>query len=284
MEKLQTVRMRIKTRYRDMSVSDKLIADYVLSNMQFVSTASINEIAEELKISTSTFFQFTKRLGYEGFKDFKISLLTEGTASTVNLNKTISNLNSPYGVTIKVFESSVKALEDTKSTLNEEILNNAIEILASSDSICFFGLGGSGVVAFDAYQKFLRSPIPCNYSSDYHIQLMYASFLTEKGCAVIISHTGLSKESIEFAKLVKERGAHIIAITSYPLSPLAKMADVVLISIAEEMTYRSESFASRLTQLAIIDSLFVNVMYKNEQAAKQSLKKINYAVSKTKLK
>ena len=150
MEKLQTVRMRIKTRYRDMSVSDKLIADYVLSNMQFVSTASINEIAEELKISTSTFFQFTKRLGYEGFKDFKISLLTEGTASTVNLNKTISNLNSPYGVTIKVFESSVKALEDTKSTLNEEILNNAIEILASSDSICFFGLGGSGVVAFDA--------------------------------------------------------------------------------------------------------------------------------------
>ena len=111
MEKLQTVRMRIKTRYRDMSVSDKLIADYVLSNMQFVSTASINEIAEELKISTSTFFQFTKRLGYEGFKDFKISLLTEGTASTVNLNKTISNLNSPYGVTIKVFESSVKALE-----------------------------------------------------------------------------------------------------------------------------------------------------------------------------
>ena len=70
----------------------------------------------------------------------------------------------------------------------------------------------------------------------------------------------------------------------YTPHPLAKMADAVLISIAEEMTYRSESFASRLTQLAIIDSLFVNVMYKNEQAAKQSLKKINYAVSKTKLK
>ena len=62
MEKLQTVRMRIKTRYRDMSVSDKLIADYVLSNMQFVSTASINEIAEELNTTEMIIYRdLTKR-------------------------------------------------------------------------------------------------------------------------------------------------------------------------------------------------------------------------------
>lgn len=284
MEPLNTVRMKIKTSYRDMSVSDKVIADYVLNNMKKVGTASINEIANDLNISSSTFFQFTKRLGYEGFKDFKIALLTEGDYPRSNLSERVSNLDSPFGVAMKVFDSSIKALQDTKSLINEETLEKAVDILNSSDIICFFGLGGSGSVAQDAYHKFLRSPILCNYSPDYHIQLMHASLLSEKGCAFIVSHTGLSKEAIEFAKLVKERGARIIALTSYPLSPLAKMADVVLSSIVEEIAYRSESFASRLTQLTIIDSLFVNVMLKNEKAANQSLKKINYAVAKTKLK
>ena len=106
--------------------------------------------------------------------------------------------------------------------------------MSSADRVWFFGIGGSNAVAFDSYHKFLRSPIPCGYASDYHLQLMNAGLLTEKDCAFLISHTGLNKDTLAIARLAKENGAKLIVLTSYPLSPLAKMADIVLVSTAEE--------------------------------------------------
>ena len=128
----------------------------------------------------------------------------------------------------------------------------------------------------------MRSPIPCQHGIDFHIQLMQASLLSENDCALITTHTGLTKETLQIAETAKANHAKIIAITSYPLSPLAKIADVVFISVAEETGYRSESLSSRIAQLAIIDSLFTIVMFQDEKAAKKTLHRIRSAINETK--
>ena len=111
---------------------------------------------------------------------------------------------------------------------------------------------------------------------------MQAAMLTDEDCAFVISHTGITKEAIELAKCVKENGAKLIVVTSYPLSELAKMADVVFISTAEETSYRSEALSSRIAQLAIIDAIFVIVMFHDEKSSNESLKKIRHAIAITK--
>lgn len=277
-----TVKMRIKSLYRDMSAKEKTIADYVLSNLKKVSRSSINEISSELNIADSTFFQFARKLGYNGFKDFKIALLTEEFDPEISIHEKISKDDEEQIVIKKVFESSVRAIEDTAKMNDSETYHKATSIMLESNSVFFFGLGGSNAVALDSYHKFLRSPIKVSYVSDSHIQIMNASLLTNKDCAFVISHTGLSNEALEIATLAKENGAMLIVLTSYPLSPLAKMADVVLISSAEETAYRSESLSSRLSQLSVIDALFVIIMFKNDKKSNQSLKKIRHAISYTK--
>ena len=64
-----TAVVRIKAAYRDMGAKDKEIANYVLSNLQEVSRSSISDLSSHLDMADSTIFQFTKRLGYEGFRD-----------------------------------------------------------------------------------------------------------------------------------------------------------------------------------------------------------------------
>lgn len=277
-----TVKMRIKSLYRDMSAKEKTIADYVLDNIKKVSRSSINEIATELNIADSTFFQFARKLGYNGFKDFKIALLTEEFDPEISIHEKISKDDEEQTVIKKVFEASVRAIEDTAKMNDSETYHNATKVMIESNSVFFFGLGGSNAIALDSYHKFLRSPIKVSYASDSHIQIMNASLLTNKDCAFVISHTGLSNEALEIASLAKENGARVIVLTSYPLSPLAKLADVVLITSAEETTYRSESLSSRLSQLSVIDALFVIIMFKNDKKSNQSLKKIRHAISYTK--
>ena len=111
---------------------------------------------------------------------------------------------------------------------------------------------------------------------------MEASRLDETDVALIISHYGQSHEVLEMAKQVKRNQARLIALTSFALSPLASSADVVLISRANEVKYRPEALASRLSQLSIIDALFVNVMYADEEASQSYLTKMREVIETTK--
>ncbi|MFS0999094.1 MurR/RpiR family transcriptional regulator [Enterococcus casseliflavus] len=278
-----SIRLQIKTLYKDLSLKEQAIADYILENPSKVSHSSISDLSNELGIADSTFFQFTKKLGYNGFKDFKMAMLMqENDFSAISIHENIQKSDNELTMAQKVFDSNMTTLTDTKNLLKEEDLKLAAAMINQSKRLFFFGVGGSEIVATDAYHKFLRSPITVFHSSDYHIQLMEASLLTPEDCGIFISHTGKSRETIELAQVAKNNGAKIIVITSHAASPLAKLGDVVFISISEETEFRSEALASRIAQLSIMDSLYVILMFINRDKAQQSIAKIRRSISKIK--
>lgn len=278
-----SIRLQIKTLYKDLSLKEQAIADYILENPSKVSHSSISDLSNELGIADSTFFQFTKKLGYNGFKDFKMAMLMqENDFSAISIHENIQKSDNELTMAQKVFDSNMTTLIDTKNLLKEEDLKIAAAMINKSKRLFFFGVGGSEIVATDAYHKFLRSPITVFHSSDYHIQLMEASLLTPDDCGIFISHTGKSRETIELAQVAKNNGAKIIVITSHAASPLAKLGDVVFISISEETEFRSEALASRIAQLSIMDSLYVILMFINRDKAQQSIAKIRRSISKIK--
>ncbi|MFZ4887893.1 MurR/RpiR family transcriptional regulator [Enterococcus innesii] len=278
-----SIRLQIKTLYKDLSLKEQAIADYILENPSKVSHSSISDLSNELGIADSTFFQFTKKLGYNGFKDFKMAMLMqENDFSAISIHENIQKSDNELTMAQKVFDSNMTTLTDTKNLLKEEDLKLAAAMINQSKRLFFFGVGGSEIVATDAYHKFLRSPITVFHSSDYHIQLMEASLLTPDDCGIFISHTGKSRETIELAQVAKNNGAKIIVITSHAASPLAKLGDVVFISISEETEFRSEALASRIAQLSIMDSLYVILMFINRDKAQQSIAKIRSSISKIK--
>ncbi|MGM0173438.1 MurR/RpiR family transcriptional regulator [Enterococcus sp. DIV0800] len=273
------INLQIKSLYEDFSPKEQAIATYILENPDKVAHSSISDLSTELGIADSTFFQFTKTLGYSGFKDFKLALLKqENDLSAVTIHENVQKDDSVLVMAEKVFDSNMKTLTDTRKLLKEADLNKAIKLISESRRLYFFGVGGSEIVATDAYHKFLRSPIPVGHSTDYHIQLMEASLLTQADCAILISHSGKSKETIHIAEAAKKAGAKIIVVTSQANSPLAKLGDVVFISISEEIEFRSEALASRIAQLSIIDSLFVILMFNNREQAQDTIAKVRSVI------
>ncbi|WP_313630303.1 MurR/RpiR family transcriptional regulator [Enterococcus devriesei] len=273
------INLQIKSLYEDFSPKEQAIATYILENPDKVAHSSISDLSTELGIADSTFFQFTKTLGYSGFKDFKLALLKqENDLSAVTIHENVQKDDSVLVMAEKVFDSNMKTLTDTRKLLKEADLNKAIKLISESRRLYFFGVGGSEIVATDAYHKFLRSPIPVGHSTDYHIQLMEASLLTQADCAILISHSGKSKETIRIAEAAKKAGAKIIVVTSQANSPLAKLGDVVFISISEEIEFRSEALASRIAQLSIIDSLFVILMFNNREQAQNTIAKVRSVI------
>lgn len=279
----QRIDLTIKSLYRDLSDKEKKIADFILSHPEEVVHSTISNLSDKLNVADATFFRFCKRLGFKGFQDFKVALASERLDPSLAIHENISKSDSELAMAQKVFESNIQSLNITKRLLKEEELTKAASLLSHSKSISFFGIGGSSIIAMDAYHKFLRTPLTCEHAQDSHLQMMQASRLTEKDCAIIISHSGITKDAMQIARIATEKKAKIIVITSYSLSPLAKMADVVLLSTAEETDYRSEALTSRITQLSLIDALFVITMFKKGGSATLSLEQMRSVISQTKL-
>ena len=278
-----SIRIKIKSLYPSLSDKEKQIADYVLANPHKITHNSISDLSEELHLASSTIFQFTKKLGYNGFKDFKLAVLVQENDFIANtIHEDINSDDNELSIAQKVFESNIKTLNDTKSILQQSSLQQASEMILECDNLYFFGVGGSEILANDAFHKFLRSPIKVVHNSDYHIQLMEASIMTSKDCAICISHTGKTKETIKLARLAKKNGARVIVITSHENSPLTELGDVVFISVSAEIEFHSEALSSRISQLSILDALYVILMFMNKDKLNDSLSKIRKTIANTK--
>lgn len=254
-----SVRSLIKSSYRDMSQNSKKIADYVLNNVVAVSRSSISEVAKEVGVADSTVFQFAKSLGYKGFSEFKIALLSDQFDTQIEADEVVRS-EDPTGVTIrKIFENNIKAIREAESLIDDKTYDRAVNILLKADRVCFFGLGGSGIEAEYAYHNFLRTDLICSFSTDADRQAALTSKLKENDCLFLYSRSGQTPIVLELVKIARQKKAKVIAVTNYPLSSLAKQADAALISTASHMEFDWGIMRSRITHY-ITDSLLIIYM------------------------
>ncbi|WP_102692590.1 MurR/RpiR family transcriptional regulator [Rummeliibacillus pycnus] len=274
---------KINSLYPRLSEKEKKIADYIQEDPSHIINKTINEVSADLSIADATVFRFCKRLGFKGYQAMKIALASEAITPIKQIHEEISENDDERTIFEKIFKSNIQTLENTMHILDEGSIKKAVSFMNQAKHIYFYGTGGSAVIAMDAYHKFVRTGVKCFAFIDSHFQLMSASQLSSDDLAVVISHSGRNRDTLQITKTVKENGASIIAITGFPKSPISQLADVALYTSSEETEYRSEALSSRIGQLSIIDALYVNAMVKHKDDANYALEKMRHAISQTRI-
>lgn len=274
---------RIRGSYTTLSKKEQRIADYILKQPERIIHHTINQVADDLDVAESTVFRFCQRVGFKGYQALKIALASDIVAPLQDIHEDITQDDTPLQIAEKIFATNVKTIESTRQILDASSLDQSVALLLSARRIEFFGSGGSAVIALDAYHKFVRSGLLVTANLESHMQLMSASQLTTDDVAVLISHSGASKETLDVAHVCRDRGVPIIAITNYAKSPLSKLADVALYTVSQETEFRSEALASRIAELSLIDALFTVVMMQRGEEGRASLQKMREAISRRRI-
>lgn len=274
---------KIRSYYARFSEKEKKIADYIMDHPDKIIHGTINEVADDLNVADATVFRFCKRIGFKGYQAMKIALASEVISPIQQIHEEISEQDSEKTITEKVFKSNIRTLENTLQMLDKEPIEKAVRLIYEANQVNFYGVGGSAAIAIDAFHKFIRTGVKAFAFIDTHFQLMSASQLTKNDVAVVISHSGTNKDTLNILATANESGAKTIGITSFPKSPLSQNVDVALYTSSEETEYRSEALASRIAQLSVIDALYVNLMIANKEKAKSSLEKVRNAISETRI-
>ncbi|MGH3319522.1 MAG: MurR/RpiR family transcriptional regulator, partial [Streptosporangiaceae bacterium] len=171
----------------------------------------------------------------------------------------------------KISFADARAVEETAAQLNVDTLRGVVDALVDARRIDIYGVSASAFVAFDFQQKLHRIGRVSYAWSDTHIALTSAALLGSDDVAIGISHTGVTTDTIDALAQARRQGATTVALTNFPRSPIADVADLVLTTAARETTFRSGATASRLAQLTVVDCVFVGVAQRTYDATHRAL-------------
>ncbi|WP_235995162.1 MurR/RpiR family transcriptional regulator [Secundilactobacillus yichangensis] len=272
----------IRSYYPNLSKLHQKIADYIFAQPQMVSDLTINELAEKVSVSTASISRFAKAVGYSSFREFSLDLANiPADVNRSSMFKKVKPDDTPKEMAEKTFQAMIDALISTQSLLHNDELEEISNTILKCHQLAFFGLGGSSVAALDGYHKFLRTSINSEYYPDFDVQLMQAAKMDEHDCAIMISHSGENQQTLTVLKQLHNNHVPVIAITSYGRSSLAQRADMVLLSLADQMSTASDSMYTLIAQLAMIDSLFTIVAVKLSNKTETVMSRVKEAIDQT---
>ena len=247
----------------ELSKSELSVAELVLAQPQTVLRSSILEVASLAQVSEPTVIRFCRRVGCEGFRDFKLLLAQDLVSTQTYGNVSVSPDDSASDLVVKVFNSSIEKLARIRGTLDSKKLEQAITTLSNAQKVEFYGLGTSGNIAVDAHHKFFRLGVPCIAYTEAVMQLMSARTLAPKDVVVAISNSGEIVELLRSTEAAVRAGATVIGITARG-SSLARLCSIALTVETLEQKDVYSPIISRMPHLLVLDTLAIGVALRKQ--------------------
>ncbi|PYZ96383.1 RpiR family transcriptional regulator [Alteribacter lacisalsi] len=238
--------------------SEKKLAAYVIENPSQAIGMTASQLAEASGTSSAAVVRFSKSVGYKGFQQLKIKIAGELTKDYDEGFHDLHPGEEPEAVVAKMTNNSIQTLKETLQTLQVDQLEKAVEAIAGSGVVHFFGVGASHIIAQDAELKLSRINKRAHSFSDFHVAAMHVANVQPGDVVFGISFSGETFEVERIMQLAKKRGATTIGLTRFGVSRVGKVSDILLqTSTSKESTFRSGATSSRIAQLTVIDILFM---------------------------
>lgn len=262
--------VRIRSLLPGLARAEQRVAQVVLSSPATVAHRSITEVADSAGTSETTVTRFCKAIGIGGYPELRLALAA-ATAGPLaeqerELGEEIVPSDDLASVARKVAFADARAIEETAGQLDIATLGAVVDAVVGARRIDLYGVGASGLVAADFQHKLSRIGRLSLVWSDPHAALTAAALLRPSDVAIGISHTGSTVDTVDFLAEAARRGATTVALTNYPRSAVAEVAQHVITTAARETSFRTGAMTSRIVALTVLDSVYVAVAQRLDDA------------------
>ena len=179
-------------------------------------------------------------------------------------------------------KTSIRAIldniESAQEFLDEQAIEDFEDIIINSKNIFVTGAGRSGLAAKAFAMRLMHLGL-----SAYVVGETISPAIYEDDCIVAISGSGETNTIVSAAKIAKNRGSKVLALTSYPESTLGQLADsFILVKGRTKKEVDDENYMKRqihgnytsltplgtafeLTTLVFLDAIVSELMEKMHQ-------------------
>lgn len=245
-----------------LSPAARRVVDVIELNPEEAAQLTAQELAAQAATSPSSVVRVARTLGYPGYPQLRLALAAlppEPDAQDGVLGADVTMTDDAAAIVGKLAQFEAQQLQETADLLDERALEAVAVLCAQARRISVYGVGASGLVATDLAGKLARVGLFAQVHIAIDSALPDAALLRGGDVAIGISHSGESAGAVRPLRTAADHGAHAVALTGRARSPLAQIADHVLLTAGREFGFRSAAMASRTGQLLAGDAIFVRV-------------------------
>jgi RpiR family carbohydrate utilization transcriptional regulator len=264
--------------------TERQIGEYILEDPERVLSSSISDMRRGSGASVGSIVGFCRTLGVKGFASFKINLARELAQAGFSDTLRVVEGQPASSLYDRVFQFHAQSLKETLQLNSEETLEKASRIIELARRIEFFSIGMSYPVAYTACNKLRLIGIPATTQSDSHLQLIAATQMQKGDVAFGISCSGSTHETVQCLRIARENKAATLSVTNCMKSPITAHSDLVLYATPSEIKYFQAPLASRVTQLALVDALFVSIAQRRKNKTTSHLQRAGEKLLEHRLK
>lgn len=183
---------------------------------------------------------------------------------------------------MEIMKTSIGAILDNIESavdfLDEEAIDEFENIIINAENVFVTGAGRSGLAAKAFAMRLMHLGL-----SAYVVGETISPAINKEDCIVAVSGSGETNTIVSAAKIAKNRGSKVLAVTSYPESTLGQLADgYLLVKGRTKQEVDDENYMKRqihgnytsltplgtafeLTTLVFLDAIVSELMEKMEQ-------------------
>lgn len=245
----------LKTEYEFLSRVEKRIADVVLHDPKAFIESSMAELSERTGVSQGSINNFARKFSAGGFSALKLKVaghLSKYDEQPFAVIDRASGVKAAMEIKIK---ESLAAFRSTLERNSEESLKHAVKMILNAKRIELYGTFNSALVAQYLCYRLIALGIPSSFFGDTLMRLGSASVMDGDSLVIAVSLTGRTKEILDAVALAKKSGASVLCLTGDRTSPIAKLADELLLSASSGISISDANDEQRLAQFLTVDTL-----------------------------
>ncbi|WP_031474384.1 MurR/RpiR family transcriptional regulator [Agathobaculum desmolans] len=265
---------KIQSELPGFSKGQKQIARYILEHYDKAAFMTASRLGTTVGVSESTVVRFATELGYDGYPHLQRALqeMIRNKLTSVQRMEVSSDRMGGRDVLQTVLHADMDMIRQTLDELDRDAFQGAVDALIGAKRIYILGVRSSSALSnflgfyFNLLFENVRL-VHTNSVSEIFEQMLRIG----PGDVVFgVSFPRYSKRTLSAMQYARDRGARVIALTDSRLSPLARVADHLLLARSDMASFVD----SLVAPLSVVNALIAAVGMSRRDEIEQTFNKL----------
>lgn len=250
---------KIQSELPGFSKGQKQIARFILEHYDKAAFMTASRLGVTVGVSESTVVRFATKLGYDSYPHLQRALqeMIRNKLTSVQRMEVAGDRMGGRDVLQTVLHADTDMIRVTLDEIDRDAFQGAVDALMGAKRIYILGVRSSSALAsfLGFYFNLLFENVTLVHTNS--VSEIFEQVLRVGPGDVLfgISFPRYSKRTLSAMKYARDRGARVIALTDSQLSPLARVADHVLLARSDMASFVD----SLVAPLSVINALIVAV-------------------------
>ena len=265
---------KIQSELPGFSKGQKQIARFILEHYDKAAFMTASRLGVTVGVSESTVVRFSTELGYDGYPHLQRALqeMIRNKLTSVQRMEVAGDRMGGRDVLQTVLHADTDMIRVTLDEIDRDAFQGAVDALMGAKRIYILGVRSSSALAsfLGFYFNLLFENVTLVHTNS--VSEIFEQVLRVGPGDVLfgISFPRYSKRTLSAMKYARDRGARVIALTDSQLSPLARVADHVLLARSDMASFVD----SLVAPLSVINALIVAVGMSRRDEIEQTFNKL----------